>query len=142
MRVFLYTIFAMLMLSGCVAPTAQPIPSFYMDKLREVESEQLAKDYWRLRRNPGLGPEAEAQLMLVLEERGVRPDRWPSIREGRIQIGMNILEMFAAWGPPSDRNRHVSQTRNFTQWVYGSYAYGGKPTFVYTEDGLITSWSD
>lgn len=57
------------------------------------------------------------------------------VKQGSIMLGNNLCQMYAAWGLPSDRNRSVGRYGEHIQHIYGG-------TYVYTENGLITSWQD
>lgn len=57
------------------------------------------------------------------------------VKEANIQIGMSICNMYAAWGFPEDENRSVGSWGTDIQHVYGS-------TYVYTRNGVVTSWQD
>ena len=56
-------------------------------------------------------------------------------------MGMNSCELIAAWGYPNDQNRSVNRLGTQTQWVY-NYISGSGPTYVYTENQIVTSWQD
>lgn len=57
------------------------------------------------------------------------------VKQGSIMLGNNLCQMYAAWGLPSDRNRSVGRYGEHIQHIYGG-------TYVYTENGVITSWQD
>lgn len=57
------------------------------------------------------------------------------VKEANIQIGMSICSMYAAWGIPQDENRSVGSWGSHIQHIYGS-------TYVYTKNGVVTSWQD
>ena len=57
------------------------------------------------------------------------------IAKRSIAIGMAEKALLCSWGPPTDLNRSVGS------WgVHKQYVYSG--TYVYTENGVITSWQD
>ena len=68
------------------------------------------------------------------------PKHWPHINMGTVVIGMTECELLAARGAPSTVNRSVSSYGERKQYVYRSYA--GQTVYVYTRDGLVTSWQD
>lgn len=57
------------------------------------------------------------------------------VKQGSIKLGNNLCQMYAAWGLPSDRNRSVGRYGEYIQHIYGE-------TYVYTQNGIITSWQD
>ena len=50
-------------------------------------------------------------------------------------MGMNPQQVRAAWGAPDEINRTAFSQHVSEQWVYGN-------TYVYLDDGLVTSWQD
>lgn len=59
-----------------------------------------------------------------------------AIKESRIYIGMIDREVLASWGPPQNVNRTVGRWGTHEQWVYP------ENTYVYIENGKVTSWQD
>ena len=59
-----------------------------------------------------------------------------AIKEGRIYIGMTDRNVLVSWGPPKKVNRTVGKWGTHEQWVYS------ENTFVYIENGKVTSWQD
>lgn len=58
------------------------------------------------------------------------------VRKGHIKIGISKCQLYASWGIPNDDNESVGRWGVHVQHVYG----GG--TYVYTENGRVTSWQD
>ena len=58
------------------------------------------------------------------------------IRKGHIKMGISECQLYASWGMPEDQNRTVGGWGVHIQYVYGS------GTYVYTENGRVTSWQD
>lgn len=58
-----------------------------------------------------------------------------SIKNKTIHLKMNICNMYAAWGLPEDENRSVGSFGVHIQHIYPG-------TYVYTENGVITSYQD
>jgi hypothetical protein len=58
-----------------------------------------------------------------------------SIRNKQIKINGFECDVFAAYGLPQRYNRRVSARGTSVQFVYNR-------TYVYTDNGIITSWSD
>lgn len=57
-------------------------------------------------------------------------------RKGHIKIGISKCQLYASWGMPNDDNESVGRWGVHVQHVYGS------GTYVYTENGRVTSWQD
>lgn len=60
---------------------------------------------------------------------------YDSIKKRNVNLGMNECELLASWGRPERRNRSVNAYRTSIQYVYGK-------TYVYTDNGVVTSWQD
>jgi hypothetical protein len=58
------------------------------------------------------------------------------VRKEHVNMGISECQLFASWGLPSDQNRSVGSWGVHTQHIY----YSG--TYVYTENGRVTSWQD
>lgn len=129
------------LLSACAVlqPKKTIITSFDMDKLRAIDAETLCADYYELRTNGEMNQAATLQIEKVMYEKGVTRWRMPAIRESTIQLGMTRNELLAAWGRPRRENETVSRAGIDIQHVYGSTL---DATYVYTKNGIITSWQD
>lgn len=57
------------------------------------------------------------------------------IKSKVVNIGMNICSMYASLGMPEDENRSVGSWGVHIQHVYSEL-------YVYTQNGIITSWQD
>ena len=78
------------------------------------------------------------ELVDEFVRRGVfRKGHAARIKAGKVVTGMNANELRGAWGAPSDANRTVSRWGTRTQHVYGDFG-----PYVYTRDGIVTSWQD
>jgi hypothetical protein len=58
-----------------------------------------------------------------------------AIVKRKVMAGMNPEQVRAAWGRPERINRTVVPGHTTEQWVYGE-------TYLYFDDGLLTSWQD
>ena len=63
-------------------------------------------------------------------------DDCQTIVEGKIRIGFTQDQAIAAWGRPDDINRTVGSWGTHEQWCYGM------STYLYFEDGVLTSFQD
>jgi hypothetical protein len=59
-----------------------------------------------------------------------------TISNKQIQMGMTKDMVIASWRKPDRINRTVTMNRTHEQWVYGD------STYLYFEDGILTSWQD
>jgi len=73
-------------------------------------------------------------ILLDLKRRGTKYDEI-SIRNKQIKINGYECDIFAAYGLPERYNRRVSASGTSIQFVYNR-------TYIYTDNGIITSWSD
>lgn len=74
------------------------------------------------------------------------------IEKGTIRVGMSECAVYRVEGMPSAINRSGGAYGKRTQIVFGGYAYGyaqggvykfgNKPSYIYLEDGAVTSWQD
>jgi len=69
-------------------------------------------------------------------------DKWSSkvnkhIGEGKVFIGMTSEQVVASWGEPEDINRTVGRWGVHEQWVYGK-----AKTYLYFENGKLSSFQD
>ncbi|MBL6775109.1 MAG: hypothetical protein ISQ26_06825 [Candidatus Puniceispirillum sp.] len=62
---------------------------------------------------------------------------WALIKSQKIQIGQRAEILPCAFGRPSKVNRTVNQYGVSEQWVFRSTGW-----YVYTDDGVITSWQN
>ena len=71
---------------------------------------------------------------------------WALIDAGQIRRGMSEAELICAWGAPSPLdgkvNTYVGPNGTEKQWVYRTCisSLGCNASYVYTQNGLITSW--
>lgn len=68
-----------------------------------------------------------------------------AIQQHKIMIGMTKEQVIRAWGKPNDINRTVFKDlwgveHVHEQWIYGIFPYS--ETYLYFEDGILTSWQD
>jgi hypothetical protein len=52
-----------------------------------------------------------------------------------INLGMSQEALLCSWGEPDRRNRTVTVAGEHIQWIYGK-------SYVYTENGIVTSYQD
>ena len=60
-----------------------------------------------------------------------------AVADGTLRIGMSECDLFASLGSPDQQNRTVTARSINIQYVYRS-----SRTYVYTENGQVTSWQD
>ena len=59
-----------------------------------------------------------------------------AIKASKIYMGMVDRDVRASWGPPKKVNRTVGNWGTHEQWVYSD------STYIYIENGKVTSWQD
>lgn len=129
------------LLVGCAAPR---YASFEMEKIRATDPNQLCALYHDWRVNDQLEPEAKRQLEAGMLANGLPEKDLELAREGSIQVGMTLAGLYAAWGFPKRANRSVGRFGVHIQHVYewGYYPDNHRTAYVYTENGILTSWQD
>lgn len=80
----------------------------------------------------------QPELKLVKKEAVRRKLKFDDslVDQGRIKMGISECQLYASFGLPEDQNRTVGRWGVHIQHIYG----GG--TYVYTENGRVTSWQD
>lgn len=59
------------------------------------------------------------------------------IKKQSIKLGVSECQLYASWGMPNDQNESVGSWGVHVQHIYKS-----NDTYVYTENGKVTSWQD
>lgn len=77
-------------------------------------------------------------MKLVKQESNRRKLRFNDllVRKEQIKVGISECQLYASWGLPRDQNQSVGRWGAHVQHVYGYGAY------VYSENGLVTSWQN
>ena len=79
----------------------------------------------------------DKNIVTELNKRGFHTNQINQARSGKIAIGMPTCIMYATIGKPNKENKTVNAYRTHIQHVYR-----GKNLYVYTDNGIITSWQD
>lgn len=111
------------------------IEGFIPEKLEEQEIFKLSQVLYDVKAY--LTPESTSQITAALVKKGMTGDEVELAIAGKIRIGMSRAGMYAAWGQPTDENRTVTAYGVDIQHVYRQF-----DSYVYTDDGVITSWSN
>lgn len=107
---------------------------------RKIEDQQ-AVERIRLAKQKATEDEKKHQLLLdqkrkeLIKKYGT--DSGTKISEGKIWIGMTDKMARESWGDPDENNRSVGSWGVHEQWIYERYN-----TYVYFENGILTSWQD
>lgn len=150
-------VFAMLLLTVAQGATKKlpnrvdEIYEFHTEKLDVLSFEDICVSYHQFRdekkklemgRKPNrrehwyiLTPEALTQLEGILMEKGITEEEMDMIRAEQIGIGMSIPALIASWGKANKENKSTSASGTRIQHIYTR-----KGTYVYTRNGLVTSW--
>jgi hypothetical protein len=65
-----------------------------------------------------------------------------TVKRKNLRIGMSERALLISWGYPSNINRTVGSFGVHKQYVYGTYSGYSSPTYVYVENGKVTTWQD
>ena len=139
---------AILFLAGCVAlvPSGQSEPELTPEEawatLPTPEFVARAEKVWAL-----AAPERSqceeatpARTAEVVRRHWGTPDtQMVAMLCRRIWRGMTAAQLRFSWGEPTTVNRSVGSWGTHEQWVYRSY-YGYSASYVYVEDGKVTSY--
>ena len=102
------------------------------ETLKTVDTLQLCAAY---------GCNHSEKIKAELERRNIFTEReWSLINSKKISIGISISALYASWGPPTSKNESVGKWGVHIQHVYGLYSRYSKPTYVYTDNGKVSSW--
>ena len=69
-------------------------------------------------------------------------EEWALVAEGKISRGMSQCAMYVSWGTPHRENRSVGDWGVHIQHVYGEGGKYRSVSYVYTENGKVSSWQD
>lgn len=61
------------------------------------------------------------------------------ILKGKIRLGMTKEQVEVSWGKPRDINKSVGSWGVHEQWIYRKFSHS---TYLYFENGILTSWQD
>lgn len=102
----------------------------------------VCERYGVFSRNP-MFSELTAQYKAEMDHRNLlsQSDK-DLVAKKQIQRGMSLCAMYASWGAPDHENRSVGSWGTHIQHVYNSGLRYVRPTYVYTENGVVTSWQD
>lgn len=64
------------------------------------------------------------------------------VQNKQIQRGMSQCALYASWGKPDKENRTVFAGGIHIQHIYNTGYRNIKRSYVYTENGRVTSWQD
>jgi hypothetical protein len=78
--------------------------------------------------------EAPAMIIAEAKKRGIKVNR-DLVKNSQIRIGMSQCNLYAALGIPEHENRTVGSWGVKIQHVYDGL-------YVYTDNGIVTSWQD
>lgn len=101
-------------------------------------------DFWRqcvevgkVLRKPDISERGALWERIVLDKAGIPTQDVGYIRDRRLRLGMDECSVVAIMGKPSALNRSNHAGGRSDQLVYRS-----RGVYVYTENGLVRSWSE
>lgn len=102
----------------------------------------VCERYGVLSRNP-MFSELTTQYKAEMERRNLLTQTEKDlVAKKQIQLGISLCALYASWGKPDHENRSVGSWGTHIQHVYNSGLRYTRPTYVYTENGHVTSWQD
>lgn len=119
-------------LSGCATTPEQ---------LAAKSDIQLCQTYRDARRVGGLiGDLGASHLQEIQRRRLLSENELDLVKNRQIQRGMSLCALYASWGTPYKENRSVGKWGTHIQHVYGTRR--SRNAYVYTENGVVTSWQN
>lgn len=132
MKKILLTLTICTLLMGC---TSTP------EKLSSMSDDSLCKTYRDARRVGGLLGDQGASHLREIERRNLLTvNELDLVKNKQVQRGMSLCALYASWGVPYDENRSVGRWGTKIQHVYGSRH--SRHAYVYSENGIVTSWQN
>ena len=112
------------------------------DKLKKLSEDTFCDYYGNYLRNErlaGFGDSDDMKIFMVKEakRRALKFNNVSLIKDQKIKLGITSCELYASWGEANSINRSVGSFGVHIQHVYSEYG-----TYVYTENGYVTSWQD
>lgn len=105
-------------------------------RISQATDLELCQTYGQAR--VGFLPEWQTAVFDELKRRNVLNQRdLQNIPRNRIQLGMTEVGAVCSWGPYVDRNSTVGPWGVNRQYVMGQFG-----PYVYTENGIVTSWQN
>lgn len=87
--------------------------------------------------------ETARQYKTELERRNIlSASEWQTVNSKQIQRGMSLCALYASWGRPSRENNSTGSWGTHTQHVYNAGLRHVRPTYVYTQNGVVKSWQN
>lgn len=109
------------------------------EQLRSYSKDEFCIEYGRYlqKRNGDIDsePRVHNAMLKELNRRNIKLNITQIVQQ-KIKLGISTCQLYASWGNPKSENRSVGKWGVHIQHVYGSGVY------VYSENGLVTSWQD
>lgn len=126
---------AILAIGGCAGSPYQ-LSKMSREQLSTVSDDQLIRALTNdFSRTDTILQEAKMRKLISDDEVSL-------IQRKSIKIGMSELALIASWGDPTTVNKSVGSYGTHKQYVYGGYSRYSSPTYVYVENGQVTSWQE
>ncbi|KPZ69939.1 hypothetical protein AN944_02635 [Shewanella sp. P1-14-1] len=118
----------LILLSSCATMTPEKAASW--DSQTLCDTLAISRQYGDIKFNPN--------AQMIISELEVRNDftfkEMEAIKKGEIYIGMKLAPMYCSWGTPENTSLSTGSWGTSTQHIYSI------GTYVYTENGKVTSW--
>jgi len=110
------------------------------EQLSARSDDQLCKTYSDARKVGGLIGDLGASHLQEMQRRNLLSENELDLVKNRqVQRGMSLCALYASWGVPNKENRSVGRWGTRIQHVYGARY---TRAYVYTENGIVTSWQN
>lgn len=124
---------AIITLSGCAASP---------DRISASSDLEVCKSYAVFSGGIGWGNRAAQYKEEILRRNLLTSEEWALAAEKKLRRGMSQCAMYASWGNPDRENRSVGSWGTSVQHIYNAGLRYIPATYVYTRNGVVTSWQD
>lgn len=102
----------------------------------------VCQSYGIYSRGIGWGELADQYKKEIFRRNLLTQEEWELAAQKRIRRGMGQCAMYVSWGKPDRENRSVGSWGVHIQHVYNAGYKYIPVSYVYTENGKVTSWQD
>lgn len=120
-------------LAGCAASP---------DRISGAPDHEICRSYAVFSAGIGWGARAAQYKDEITRRNLLTPEEWQLASERKLRRGMSQCAMYVSWGNPDRENRSVGSWGTHIQHVYHAGLRYVSPTYVYTQNGKVTSWQD
>jgi hypothetical protein len=129
-------IWAVLLMAGLNGCAVSP------EQASQRSDNEVCESYGVFSRSGMWGAAAETYRREIEHRKLMTTEEWALADKKTIRIGMSRCAMYASWGKPDRENRSVGSYGEHIQHVYNSGYRYIRPKYVYTRNGIVSSWQD